>query len=195
MRPGMTVWFTGLSSSGKTTICECLYKLLRKHGLLQYTGMVWLDGDVVRRTISADLGFSRADRNENIRRIGEKAREHSAQGDIVLVSAISPYRAQRQLVRQRIEQVGAFLEVWVHAPIEVCINRDLKGIYRKALSGEMTQVTGIDDPYEEPFAPDVECRTDLETVNESAIKVLDTMKREYTVLMQQMEFRDQAAGI
>jgi adenylyl-sulfate kinase len=166
---GLTIWFTGLSSAGKTTISQALYLKLQSRGL----ALEWLDGDAVRQHLSKDLGFSAADRNENIRRIGEVAERFTEQGAVVLVSAISPYRAARDAVRQRI---GDFLEVWVHAPLEVCESRDLKGIYRRARAGEIQHVTGIDDPYEDPLAPDVECRTDLETLAESVQKVLDAVE-------------------
>lgn len=168
--PGLTVWFTGLSSAGKTTISQALYRELESRG----HRLEWLDGDAVRRHISKDLGFSAADRNENIRRIGELAERFTAAGAIVLVSAISPYRAARDEVRRRI---GNFLEVWVHAPLEVCESRDIKGIYRRARSGELWHVTGIDDPYEHPLAPEVECRTDSETLEESVAKVLEAVER------------------
>lgn len=166
---GLTVWFTGLSSSGKTTISQALLDVLRERGCQ----LEWLDGDAMRRQISKDLGFSKQDRDENIRRIGALAEQFTRAGKIVLVSAISPYRAVRDELRQRI---GNFLEVWVRAPLEVCERRDLKGIYRRARAGELHHVTGIDDPYEHPLAPDVECRTDLETLDQSLAKVLEAVE-------------------
>jgi adenylylsulfate kinase len=169
MNHGLTVWFTGLSSAGKTTISQALYGKLQGRG----RPLEWLDGDAVRQHLSKDLGFSAADRNENIRRIGELAERFTASGAIVLVSAISPYRAARDEVRRRI---GYFLEVWVHAPLEVCESRDIKGLYRRARSGELQHVTGIDDPYEAPLAPDVECRTDRETLEQSVAKVLEAVE-------------------
>jgi adenylyl-sulfate kinase len=167
---GLTVWFTGLSSAGKTTISQALFLKLQSRGCQ----LELLDGDAVRQQLSKDLGFSAADRNENIRRIGELAERFTGQGAIVLVSAISPYRAARDEVRRRI---GNFLEVWVHAPLDVCEARDLKGIYRRARLGELQHVTGIDDPYEHPLAPEVECRTDRETLDESVAKVLEAVER------------------
>jgi adenylylsulfate kinase len=167
---GLTVWFTGLSSAGKTTISQSLHEILQARGYQ----VEWLDGDVVRQHLSKDLGFSKQDRDENIRRIGALAGQLTESGAIVLVSAISPYRAVRDEVRQRI---GAFLEVWVHAPLAVCEQRDIKGIYRRARAGEIHNVTGLDDPYEQPLAPDLECRTDLETLEESAAKVLEAIDR------------------
>lgn len=168
--PGLTVWFTGLSSAGKTTITQALHQTLSERGYK----VEWLDGDVVRLQLSKDLGFSKQDRDENIRRIGALAGQLTESGAIVLVSAISPYRAARDEVRRRI---GAFLEVWVHAPLAVCEQRDIKGIYRRARAGEIHNVTGLDDPYEQPVAPDVECRTDGETLEESVAKVLEAIER------------------
>jgi adenylyl-sulfate kinase len=165
---GLTVWFTGLSSSGKTTLSRAVYDALKTRDCQ----LEWLDGDAVRQKLSKDLGFSKEDRNENIRRIGEVAEQLTRRGAIVLVSAISPYRSARDEVRQRI---GAFLEIWVHAPLEVCESRDRNGIYRRARANELQHVTGIDDPYEHPLAPDVECRTDRETVAESVAKVLQAI--------------------
>jgi len=167
---GLTVWFTGLSSAGKTTTSRALHETLLDRGYLSE----WLDGDVLRRELSPDLGFSKKDRDENIRRIGALAEQGTRRGAIVLVSAISPYRAARAEVRRRI---GNFLEVWVHAPLEVCESRDLKGIYRRGRAAELQNVTGIDDPYEHPLAPDVECRTDRETLEESVAKVLEAIER------------------
>ena len=162
---GLTVWFTGLSSAGKTTISEAVRGQLRARG----HRVEWLDGDVVRQHLSSDLGFSKEDRDENIRRIGLVAEALTRNGVIVLVSAISPYREMREAVRRRI---GDFLEVWVNAPLEVCERRDGKGLYRRARAGELKHVTGIDDPYEAPATPEVECRTDDETPAESAARVL-----------------------
>jgi adenylylsulfate kinase len=169
-RRGLTVWFTGLSSAGKTTISQALHQELRMRG----HKLEWLDGDIMRQRLSKDLGFSKEDRDENIRRIGALAEQLTRGGAIVLVSAISPYRATRDEIRRRI---GDFLEVWVHAPLATCEERDLKGIYRRARAGELHNVTGIDDPYEHPLSPDVECRTDRETLQESTAKVLDAVER------------------
>jgi adenylylsulfate kinase len=168
--PGLTVWLTGLSSAGKTTITEWLHQTLQVRGYK----VEWLDGDVVRQRLSKDLGFSKQDRDENIRRIGALAGQLTESGAIVLVSAISPYREAREEVRR---SIGAFLEVWVHAPLTVCEQRDIKGIYRRARAGEIHNVTGVDDPYEHPMAPDVECRTDRETLEESGTKVLEAIER------------------
>jgi adenylylsulfate kinase len=167
---GLTIWLTGLSSAGKTTIAAAVCEGLRERGCKAE----WLDGDVVRQHLCRGLGFTKADRDENIRRIGFVAELLTRNGIVTVVSAISPYRAARDEVRRRI---GHFLEVYVNAPIEVCEVRDLKGIYRRARAGEISHVTGIDDPYEPPFAPDVECRTDRETPAESAASVLRVVDR------------------
>jgi len=161
----VTVWFTGLSGAGKTTICMAVEQKLRAQG---YKVEV-LDGDVVREKLTKGLGFSKRDRDENIRRIGFVADLLTRNGVIVLVSAISPYRQVRDEVRQ---QIGSFIEVYVSTPLSVCEQRDVKGLYKKARAGEIKQFTGIDDPYEAPTNPELECRTDLEMVKESTDKVL-----------------------
>ncbi|MEO1208752.1 MAG: adenylyl-sulfate kinase [Cyanobacteria bacterium J06638_20] len=166
---GATVWFTGLSGAGKTTIRMAVEKELRDRGLKVEV----LDGDIVRQYLTRDLGFSKADRDENIRRIGFVSHLLTRNGVIVLVSAISPYAAMRQEVR---EQIGDFVEVYANAPLSVCESRDVKGLYKKARAGEIKQFTGIDDPYEAPANPEVECRTDLEALEESAAKVLSYLE-------------------
>ena len=165
---GVTVWFTGLSGAGKTTISRKVEKVLRSRGYK----IEILDGDIVRQNLTKGLGFSKEDRDENIRRIGFVSHILTRNGVIVLVSAISPYREIREEVRQRI---GDFVQVYVNAPVEVCEERDVKGLYKKARSGEIKQFTGISDPYEDPEKPDVECHTDLETEEESVAKVLDKL--------------------
>ncbi|MBD1808176.1 MAG: adenylyl-sulfate kinase [Symplocastrum torsivum CPER-KK1] len=164
-QPGVTVWFTGLSGAGKTTISRAVEKALTSHG---YKVEV-LDGDVVRQNLTKGLGFSKEDRDENIRRVGFVANLLTRNQVIVLVSAISPYQEIREEVRQKI---GNFVEVYVNAPLEVCEERDVKGLYKRARSGEIKNFTGIDDPYESPLNPEVECRTDLESLEESVSKVL-----------------------
>jgi adenylylsulfate kinase len=166
---GVTVWFTGLSSSGKTTICREVEKVLQSRGYK----LEVLDGDLVRQTLNKSLGFSKEDRDENIRRIGFMAHLLTRNNVIVLVSAISPYRQVREDVRRRI---GDFIEVHVNAPLEVCEQRDVKRLYEKARAGKIQNFTGIDDPYESPLNPEVECKTDLETPEESAAKVLATLE-------------------
>ena len=161
---GVTLWFTGLSGAGKTTITQALEKKLRESNY----GIEVLDGDVVRTNLTKGLGFSKADRDENIRRIGFVSHLLTRHGVIVLVSAISPYRDIRGEVRQKI---GDFVEIFVNAPLAVCEGRDVKGLYEKARKGEIKGFTGIDDPYEEPLNPEVECRTDLESLEESVAKV------------------------
>lgn len=161
---GVTLWFTGLSGAGKTTITQALEKKLRESNC----GIEVLDGDVVRTNLTKGLGFSKADRDENIRRIGFVSHLLTRHGVIVLVSAISPYRDIREEVRQKI---GDFVEIFVNAPLAVCEGRDVKGLYEKARKGEIKGFTGIDDPYEEPLNPEVECRTDLESLEESVAKV------------------------
>jgi bifunctional enzyme CysN/CysC len=163
---GLTIWLTGLSSAGKSTIAQALYEKLWAKGYK----IEWLDGDVVRQHLNKGLGFSKEDRDENIRRIGFVAELLTRNGVIVLVSAISPYRAVRDEVRRRI---GNFIEVYVQAPLETCEQRDLKGIYRRGRAGELQRVTGLDDPYEPPLEPEVVCHTDRQTVAESVANVLD----------------------
>ena len=161
---GLTVWFTGLSGAGKTTLSQALERQLAAGGYPVES----LDGDVVRQRLSKGLGFSKADRDENIRRIGFVAELLTRHGVVVLVSAISPYREVRDEVRR---QIGRFVEVYVNAPLEICEQRDQKGLYKRARAGELRGFTGIDDPYEPPLNPEVECHTDPETIEESAAKV------------------------
>jgi len=168
-QPGVTVWFTGLSGAGKTTISRAVDKELKSYSY----NVEILDGDVVRQNLTKGLGFSKEDRDENIRRVGFVAGLLTRNQVIVLVSAISPYQEIRQEVRERI---GNFVEVYVNAPLEVCEQRDVKGLYKKARAGEIKNFTGIDDPYEPPLNPDVECRTDLESLEESVSKVLAKLR-------------------
>lgn len=168
-QPGVTVWFTGLSGAGKTTISLAVEKELLSYG----HRVEILDGDVVRQNLTKGLGFSKEDRDENIRRVGFVAGLLTRNQVSVLVSAISPYREIRQEVRQRI---GNFVEVYVNAPLVICEQRDVKGLYKKARSGEIKNFTGIDDPYESPLNPEVECRTDLESLEESVSKVLAKLR-------------------
>lgn len=164
---GSTIWFTGLSGAGKTTISTEVAKMLRQRGLKVEV----LDGDIVRQNLTRDLGFSRADRDENIRRIGFVAQLLTRNGVVVLVSAISPYRDVRQEVRQKIG--NSFIEVYVNAPLTTCENRDVKGLYKRARQGEIKLFTGVDDPYEPPLKPEVECLTDQEEIEESVAKVIE----------------------
>ena len=162
---GLTLWFTGLSSAGKSTLARAVYERLSSCGYR----LELLDGDEVRKYLSKGLGFSKEDRDDNIRRIGYVAELLTRHGVITLVSVISPYRSVRQEVRERI---GNFIEIYVNAPLAVCEQRDVKGLYRKARSGEIHDFTGIDDPYEVPLSPEIECHTDIETLEESVEKVL-----------------------
>ncbi len=167
---GLTVWFTGLSGAGKTTICRAVETELRARGMRVEV----LDGDVIRTYLCRDLGFSEKDRNENIKRIAYVAQLLTRNGVVVLVAAISPYRSSREEAR---EAIGSFVEVYVNAPLEVCEARDPKGLYRRARSGELEHFTGIDDPYEAPLAPEVECHTDVESAAESSGTVLAAVLR------------------
>jgi bifunctional enzyme CysN/CysC len=149
---GATVWFTGLSGSGKSTIANEVAELLLQSNRPAYL----LDGDNVRHGLNADLGFSAADRTENVRRIGEVARLMADAGLVVLVPVISPYRADRDAVRAMHEAAGLeFVEVFVDTPLELCEQRDPKGLYAKARAGKLTGMTGIDDPYESPVDPEL----------------------------------------
>ncbi|WP_204102482.1 MULTISPECIES: adenylyl-sulfate kinase [Spirulina sp. CCY15215] len=167
---GVTVWFTGLSGAGKTTISQKVAEELRS----QNYKLEVLDGDIVRTNLTKGLGFSKEDRDENIRRIGFVSHLLTRNGVIVIVSAISPYRAIRDEVGKRI---GNFVEVYVNAPLETCEKRDVKGLYKRARAGEIKQFTGIDDPYEPPLNPEIECHTDKEELEESVKKVLEGLKK------------------
>lgn len=153
-RTGLVVWFTGLSGSGKSTLAQAVSALLRDRGY----GTCVLDGDRVRQGLCADLGFSSADRTENIRRIGEVAVLMAEAGLIVLVAVISPFQADRQRVRQRVAP-GRFIEIYCDCPIEVCEQRDVKGLYRRARAGEIEAFTGISSPYEPPLDPELSLPT------------------------------------
>jgi adenylyl-sulfate kinase len=172
MARGFTIWFTGLSGAGKSTITGLLVTELEKRGV----PLEVLDGDVVRTHLSKGLGFSKEDRDTNIRRIGWVAKTLSKHGVGVVCAAISPYRAVRDEVRADIAPVGAFLEVYAKCPIPVLSDRDPKGLYKKALAGEIKNFTGVSDPYEEPLKPEVVCETDRETVEQSAAKILRALE-------------------
>jgi adenylylsulfate kinase len=166
---GVTVWFTGLSGSGKSTIAVALEKALLFKGHVAYR----LDGDNIRHGLNRDLGFSADDRTENIRRIAEVARLFADAGIITLVSFISPYRADRQQARDIHERAGnAFLEIHVDCDLSAAEQRDPKGLYKKARAGQITQFTGIDAPYEAPEKPDLRVRTDEQTVEQSVNDVV-----------------------
>jgi adenylylsulfate kinase len=163
---GFTIWFTGLSGSGKSTVTAILERELRARG----RRVEVLDGDVVRKNLTRGLGFSKEDRDTNIRRIGWVCELLSRNDVIAIAAVISPYRSIRDEVRQRI---GRFVEVYMEAPLEVLADRDPKGLYRKAMAGEITGFTGVSDPYEPPLDPEVTCHTDgRESAEESAAKVM-----------------------
>jgi adenylyl-sulfate kinase len=162
---GVTVWFTGMSGAGKTALAVPLEEELRNRGLR----VERLDGDIVRQGLTRDLGFSKEDRDKNIERVTFVAKLLTRNGVAVLCSFISPYREVRARVR---EQVGSFVEVYCYAPVETLIDRDVKGLYKKALAGEIENFTGISDPYEPPENPDVTIDSSTETVDESLAKIL-----------------------
>jgi len=161
---GFTLWFTGLSGAGKSTICAIIEKRLREAG----AKIEVLDGDVVRENLSKGLGFSKEDRDINIRRIGFVCELLARNGVIAMVAAISPYRAVREEIRSRIAN---FVEVYVECPLEVVTGRDVKGLYKKAIAGEIPQFTGVSDPYEPPLDPEVVVHSDRESPEESAERV------------------------
>ncbi len=165
---GVTIWFTGLPCSGKTTIAKKLMEILREKG----KDVELLDGDTVRNYIR-NTDFSKEGRNKHLRYIALMAKLLSERGVIVLCSFVSPYRENRDFARSICKD---FMEVYVKTPLEVCIERDVKGMYKKALNGEIKNFTGIDDPYEEPENPEVIVETDKESVDESVEKVLNKMK-------------------
>jgi adenylyl-sulfate kinase len=173
-RKGFTLWFTGLSGAGKTTLAGLLEREMRARGL----AVEVLDGDEIRTNLSKGLGFSKEDRDTNIRRIGYVCRLLSRNGVAAISAAISPYREVRDEVRRLIEADGAaFIEVFVKCPIEVLAERDVKGLYKKALAGELKGFTGVSDPYEEPLAPEVVIESDVEAVEFSVTKILHELER------------------
>jgi len=165
------LWFTGLSGSGKSTIANALEAKLYDSRVHSYL----LDGDNVRHGLNKDLGFDEASRVENIRRIGEVAKLFVDSGVIVLTAFISPFISDREIVRHLIEE-GEFIEVFVDTPIAVCQARDPKGLYQKALSGEIKNFTGIDSPYEAPQKPEIHLKTDTITVNEGANQIVEYLQ-------------------
>jgi len=169
MSKGVTVWFTGLPCSGKTTIADRVAEALKKKGYK----VERLDGDTVRKGLTSDLGFSKKDRDENIKRITFVAKLLTRNDVIVLATFVSPYRERRRLSR---EEIGSFIEVYTKCSLEECMKRDVKGMYKKALAGEIKDFTGVNDPYEEPEYPELILDTDKESVEESAGKVIDKMR-------------------
>jgi adenylyl-sulfate kinase len=162
---GFVLWFTGLSGSGKTTLARLIEKELRRRGMR----IERLDGDVVRESLTADLGFSKEDRDKNIQRVTFVAKLLSRNGVGVLASFISPYRATRDWVRS---EVTNFIEVFVDCSLEECIHRDVKGLYTKALAGEIPEFTGVSDPYEPPLNPEITVNTAEESIDESFAKLM-----------------------
>ena len=177
-RRGFTVWFTGLSGAGKSTLATALASALTSELAGRGLKVEILDGDEVRTNLSKGLGFSREDRDTNIRRIGYVARLLARNGAGVIAAAISPYREVRAEVRQSIESDGAaFIEVFVKCPLDVLVERDVKGLYKRALAGEIKEFTGVSDPYEAPVDPDVTVETDSETVEVSIRKIIQELAR------------------
>jgi adenylylsulfate kinase len=166
---GFTLWFTGLPCSGKSTVGDGVAAILKERG----RRVELLDGDVVRKELTRDLGFSKKDRDENIMRVTFVARLLSRNGVAALVSFISPYRELRDRARK---ETTNFVEVYTKCPVEVCIGRDVKGMYEKAIRGEIKEFTGISDPYEEPLNPEIVVETDKETVEESVAKVVKRLE-------------------
>jgi adenylylsulfate kinase len=172
MKNGFTLWFTGLSGAGKSTIAELVGSELESRGRL----VEYLDGDVVRTHLSKGLGFSKEDRDTNIERIGWVASRLTRHGGAVLVSAISPYEEARQKARALVQEFGRFVEVFVDASVEACAERDTKGLYAKAFAGEIKEFTGVSDPYERPLRPDLVLQTEDESPEESAQSVLEKLE-------------------
>ena len=166
---GFTLWFTGLSGAGKTTVSRRVAEELRARGMKVEV----LDGDVVRENLSKGLGFSKEDRDTNIRRIGWVCEVLSRNGVVAIGAAISPYRAIRDEIRLKVRH---FVEVYTECPIEVLAERDVKGLYKKALRGEIKNFTGVDDPYEPPLNPEVIIHSDRESVEESVGRVIQKLE-------------------
>jgi adenylylsulfate kinase len=173
MPDGFTLWFTGLSGAGKTTIADIVGPELERRGHV----VEYLDGDVVRTHLSKGLGFSKEDRDTNIERIGWVASRLTRHGAAVLVSAISPYEETRRHARGMVEEHGRFVEVFVATSVEECARRDVKGLYEKAFSGEIKEFTGVSDPYEEPGDPELRIDTEEHPPEESARIVLDKLEQ------------------
>ena len=170
---GFTLWFTGLSGSGKTTIAHLVGPELDRRGLV----VEYLDGDNVRTHLSKELGFSKEDRDTHIERLGWVASRLTRQGGAIITAAISPYEATRRLARQMIDEVGTFVEVYVKASVEECARRDVKGLYEKAFKGEIKEFTGVSDPYEEPSDPEIVLDTEAHSPEESATLVVAELEK------------------
>jgi sulfate adenylyltransferase len=164
---GVCLWFTGLSGSGKSTTAQRVTRLLEERGRV----VTVLDGDVVRMHLSSELGFERRDRDVNVRRIGYVASEIVRHGGIVACAVVSPYRATRDEVRAMMPE-GNFVEIFVDTPLEVCEQRDVKGLYARARDGSLAGLTGVDDPYEPPLAPELRLDTVRASIDENAARVI-----------------------
>jgi adenylyl-sulfate kinase len=174
VRPGgFTLWFTGLSGSGKSTIAHIVGPELDRRGLV----VEYLDGDNVRTHLSKELGFSKEDRDTHIDRVGWVASRLTRQGGAIITAAISPYEETRAAAREMIEEVGTFVEVYVKASVEECARRDVKGLYEKAFKGEIKEFTGVSDPYEEPSDPEIELDTEAHSPEESAAIVVAELEK------------------
>jgi adenylyl-sulfate kinase len=174
VRPGgFTLWFTGLSGSGKSTIAHLVGPELDRRGLV----VEYLDGDNVRTHLSKELGFSKEDRDTHIDRVGWVASRLTRQGGAIITAAISPYEATRAAAREMIEEVGTFVEVYVKASVEECARRDVKGLYEKAFKGEIKEFTGVSDPYEEPADPEIVLDTEAHSPEESAALVVSKLEQ------------------
>ena len=169
---GTILWFTGLSGSGKTTLSIALEQALFQRNVL----VTILDGDVVRSGLNQDLGFSAKDRKENIRRIGEVAKLLADQAFLVIVAFISPFRQDRDLIRQSVED-DRFIEVFIDCPLQVCEERDTKGLYKKARNGEISDFTGISSPYEPPTSPEIHIKTSEHSVEECVGQIIQYLER------------------
>jgi adenylyl-sulfate kinase len=166
---GMVLWFTGLSGAGKSTIAEIVGRELEARG----AAVEYLDGDIVRTHLSKGLGFSKEDRDTNIERIGWVASRLARHGATVLVSAISPYAATRERARELVEEFAPFVEVHVATSVDECARRDVKGLYERAFKGELSEFTGVSDPYEAPQSPEVRVETEGRAPEDSARQVLE----------------------
>jgi adenylylsulfate kinase len=170
---GFTLWFTGLSASGKTTIAHLVGPAIEERGPI----VEYLDGDTVRTRLSKGLGFSKEDRDLNIERIGWVASRLTRHGAVVIASAISPYADVRAHARQMVEEFGAFVEVFVEVSVEEAARRDVKGLYEKAFKGEIQNFTGVNDPYEKPESPEIRIDSDTESPEESAPRIVGFLEQ------------------
>lgn len=176
---GFTLWMTGLSGAGKTTVALALEKELKARGLR----IERLDGDVVREGLTRDLGFSKEDRDKNIERVTFVTKLLSRNGVGVIAAFISPYREARQKIRQ---ETTNFIEVFVDAPLQTCIDRDVKGMYAKAIAGEIKNFTGVSDPYEAPENPEITLRTDQNTLEECVAQVITYLEQRQLIPVQEL---------